>query len=481
MNTNLFKTTVAALALMVAFNSCKKEENEFPDSIKLLVADDTVFTSINDLQSTSFFNGNAILYIAATPDYNGKSVSITTKKHINNIQEDFGIKPYTKYYWYLQASNYDNSYSKIRSFYYIPALEIDIHNVEGDWAAVMNWENSETFEDVQVTLTPDKNCKYDKNPITIPAGQDSCYISAGSLGNQKYQIYHNWWDEANGKYYEPVVYDFNLTVNCNIDGRIFPISATKKGIFLNTDGYAADSDFNVYRYEKIGNKIWMLDDLRMKLDNKNLYYTVRLESGLEMVLYADYSDINKENAEKMIPKGFHLATHEDWLDLEAHFGLVEEKDTKSLSFAIWSLNLFHYIANSDDICKYDYVLDYDLFDYTNIYDYYSGEGSGIRYYLIADNEWYDFNDATKKLNGSHIFDAHPCGIPYVSDYEKMTVDNPYKGYGVAFCTSSYGNISDWCIKRILWSGSDGICRIKSSHHDGYRDMTYSLWRCVKDK
>ena len=480
MTTNIFKSAIAALALLVVFNSCKKEEEyEFPDSIKLLVADDTVFTSINDLQSTSFFNGNAFLYITATPDYNGKSVSVTTKKHIYNIQEDFGIKPYTKYYWYLQASNYDKRYSQIRSFYYIPALEIDIHNVEGDWAAVMNWENSETFEDVQVTLTPDKNCKYDKNPITIPAGQDSCYISAGSLGNQKYQIYHNWWDEANGKYYEPVVYDFNLTVNCNIDGRIFPISATKKGIFLNTDGYVADRDFNVYRYGKIGNRIWMLDDLRMKLEDTTLYYTAKLESGLELVLYGNYLHFANKVLKELIPKGFHLSTVDDWLDLEKHFGV---EDTEECTASIFNPNSYKFIADADGIVKYEWWYVNTQVGHTTIYDHYIGKGSKIRDYLISDNEWKDINDASKKLKGSHIFNAHPAGIPHILDYDNMTIENPYIGYGVAFC------VYDWIeVYRVLWSGSDGICRMRSApdidlpEGEQNRDFLYSLWRCVKDE
>lgn len=482
MNTNIFKSAVAALALLVAFNSCKKEDEfEFPhEDIKLLVEDGKVFTNYDEIVNTRFTNVEpevSCVFVTTTPEYNATSGSW----RVDNTSVEGGFKPYTKYYWYLSAvdKNGEYGYSEIRSFYYVPAPKIDIHNVKGDWAAVVKWEKNDFLLSVQtITLKPDKDCKYDSNPISVPAGQDSCYISAGTLDNQKYQIYHNWWDEAHGKYYEPVIYDFELVMRYIIEGDTVSVAAKQKGIFLNTDGYVADRDLNVYRYEKIGNRIWMLDDLRMKLDNNNLYYTVRLESGLEMILYADYQDLYYYNyIENLIPQGFHLATHEDWLDLEAHFS-VENVDSLWEQYAKLNVGVYQYIADADGVNKYSY----DIWpDALSIYDHYNGKGSHIRDYLIADNEWIDFNDSSKKLKGNHIFYAHPAGIPYISDFDNMTIENPYVGYGVAFCTSS----EHYCgnIKRILWSGSDGICKIQTRHeYDKNKlDVLYSLWRCVKDE
>lgn len=492
MKTNhLLLAAIAALALLVTFNSCKEKEEEFEfpyEEVEILVEDGTVFTSLEELASTHFSKKNVSVNITETPDYSAKS----GKPTVDDWSIDGGIKPYTKYYWYLYAEdkNGKSGFSEIRSFYYVPEPHIiDIKNIEGDWAAIIKWEHNDVFEDAQVTMTPNKDCNYDKNPIKIPAGQDSCYISAGTLDNQKYQIYHSWWDEANGKYYDPVIYDFTLTINCNCSGDIIPVSTSAKGIFLNTDGYVADRDFNVYRYGKIGNRIWMLDDLRMKFDDTTLYHTVKLESGLELVLYPEefyeyyshqggllrYEDI-------MIPKGFHLAKHEDWLDLEAHFG-VEENDNNN-NWKGWGMDcqtIYKFIANAGDTNKYDYKMEYHSKTYFSyLTDYYYGKGSHIRDHLIADNEWIDFNDTTKKMNGSHIFNAHPVGIPYITDFEKMTFENPYKGYGVAFNTSSGTGMG--CIQRILWSGSDGICTVETNKNwnGNERNAVYSLWRCVKD-
>ena len=464
MNTNIFKTAFATLALLVAFNSCKEKEEEFEfpyEEVEILVEDGTVFTSFDELASTHFSKKDVSIYVTETPDYsatNGKPI-------VDDWSIDGGIKPYTKYYWYLKAEdkNGKRGFSEIRSFYYIPAPETDIHNVKGDWAAVVKWGKDDYLLSVStITLKPDKDCKYDNTPISVPAGQDSCYISAGDLGNQKYQIYHNWWDEANGKYYEPVIYDFELTILYRIGNDTVTSFVTQKGIFLNTDGYVADKEFNVYRYGKIGNRIWMLDDLRIKTHDTTLYHTVKLESGLEIVLY-DY--IPEWEQEEIIPKGFHLATEDDWFDLEAHFG-VKEKDEENhweYVYVHGGVGANEFIADAEGVNKNDY--EYSDFDYHSIYDWYSGKGSKIRDYLIADNEWKDINDATKKLNGNCIFNAHPAGIPYKTD---KNYENPYIGYGVAF----YPN-------RLLWSGCDGICRMNIVSEK--KSIIYMLHRCVKDE
>lgn len=509
MNTNIFKTTIAALALLVAFNSCKKEEdfgrlvtNEELEQL-VLMEDGHVVTSLDDFElqlcdekkSKSMYGyWKADYYIGTNPndlkdmdDYYVEEVDSKGYVHYR-----LSLEPYTKYYWKMCLKDAkrepDGSYHWIstrdeyaetepRSFYYIPVpQQIECHNVKGDWATVLKWKHGVRFEDAQLTLTPDKDCNYDKNPIKISAGQDSCYISAGTIGNQKYQIYHSWWDEANGKYYEPVVYDFKLTFNFNIDGEIISIPVSTKGIFLNTDGHVADDCFNVYRYEKIGNRIWMLDDLRMKIGDTTLYTTVKLESGLEVMLYADYDGVIPiDIANKIIPKGFHLATHEDWLDLESHFGVEDTTNWRQIRWSNTSIRKL--IAN--DYSNYNDSYTIEMWNFNSIFDWYCGKESDIRQYLISNNEWKDINDAEKKLEGSHIFNAHPAGIPYVSDFAKMTVDNPYKGYGVAFCTSRPD------VKRILWSGSDGICRIRSTSRFD-RDakepkICYTLWRCVKDE
>ena len=471
MNTNIFKSAIAALALFVVFNSCKEDDdsNRMIPEVKLekmvLMEDGFVATSLSDL---FFFDEEKSEYKPA----HGVNIYVGTSP--DKVDTDINtpdIIPYTKYYWKIEASIDGSSRAfeetPIRSFYYIP-LAIELSNVSGDWATIVKWEHNDVFEDAQVTLVPDKECNYDKNPITVPAGQDSCYISAGELGTPKYQIYHSWWDNANGKYYEPVIYNYKLTINCNINGEIIAASTSAKGIFLNTEGYVADDNYMVYRFAKIGNRIWMLDDIRAKIPDTALYRTVNLASGLEMTLYSE-KVLNEY--EYIIPKGFHLATNDDWLDLEAHFG-VEKTDINS------------YIRPND---HWGYTYGKDTNNYERrkkYYDIYVGSETNIRDYLITNNEWRDFSDSTKMLEGHNLFNAHPVGIPYYEWIHGNYGDSGDGGKGQCACfmTSTINRDIDdreLYVKRILGSGSTGIGRVVYYHLNEYHE--YYLYRCVKDE
>ncbi len=490
MNTNILKTAIAALALLVAFNSCKEKDEDYGRLVTneeleqlVLMEDGHVVTSLDGLESqfcdvekskSMYGHWMASYYVGTSP---------------NSLERYYGtnLEPYTKYYWKIRLldtkkssggglqwdSSLEYAETEPRSFYYIPTPQIRLHNVEGDWATVLKWDNKDVFEDAQVTMTPNKDCNYDKNLIKVPAGQDSCYISAGTLDNQKYQIYHSWWDEAHGKYYEPVIYDYKVTINCNIGGDIVPISASTKGIFLNTDGYVSDSSFNVYRFAKIGNRTWMLDDIRAR-DERLEYWEYcidTLDSGLEMVLYRDKFVF--ERGDMIIPKGFHLATDEDWQDLEAHYG-VERADVNSYSDMGMQWEGSNYLSDTTN-SSYQELKEF--------YNIYVGSETNIRDYLITDNEWRDYKDTTKTLKGTHIFNAHPTGIPtyfwsgYGGDYYYRKTEGG-KGYGTCFLTSTI--INDSYVKRILCSGSTGIGRVLYFNHL-LGDIDYYLLRCVKDE
>ncbi|MBR3567902.1 MAG: hypothetical protein IKN94_06480 [Salinivirgaceae bacterium] len=483
MNTNLFKTTIAALALLVAFNSCKEEDNGrliTNDELEQLVLmeDGFVATSLEDLWFLNWEESNSPFGYMIVDYYLGTSP--------DNMEEGIRkeeIVPYIKYYWKVRLwdsellqdghHQYDPTFeyaeTEPRSFYYIPTpTKIELHNVEGDWATVLKWEHNDMFEDAQVTMTPNKDCNYDKNPIKVPKGQDSCYISAGTLGNQKYQIYHSWWDEANGKYYEPVIYEFKLTINCNINGDIVPVPISTKGIFLNTDGYVADSNYNVYRYEKIGNKIWMQDDIRAELDSiddwgRAVCKTITLKSGLKMKVYTDYA---LKYSDILIPEGFHLASDDDWQDLESHFG-IERTNISSYYHGINYLDMYLDTTMPE---WWRGRKDWDL------YDIYVGEETNIRDYLIFDNEWQDYRDSTKTLKGSHIFNAHPVSIPWYQEWDYGNAEF-YKGKAVCFLTSTkYKNEP---VIRLLSNVSRGIGRMVTDKTG--RECEFYLYRCVKDE
>ncbi len=193
MNSKIFKTTaIAALALMVTFNSCKKDDDKpsFPaEDIKLLIDDGRVFAKQDSLRDEYFYSGEKEGYsdriaVGTSPDNLG-SISLSD------------VEPFTKYYWCVRVRDRKNPNpdeyieSEVRSFYYVTPPQItEIHNVEGDWAAIVKWEQSDYMKATKLTLTPDKDCKYDNTPIDLSAMTDSCYISAGSEFDSKYAVYH---------------------------------------------------------------------------------------------------------------------------------------------------------------------------------------------------------------------------------------------------------------------------------------------------
>ena len=130
MNTNIFKSAIAALALFVVFNSCKEKEEEFEfpyEEVEILVEDGTVFTSLEELASTHFSKKDVSVNITETPDYSAKR----GKPTVDDWSIDGGIKPYTKYYWYLYAVLGHNRMSVFQKnrFFHSCLPHIDTNNI----------------------------------------------------------------------------------------------------------------------------------------------------------------------------------------------------------------------------------------------------------------------------------------------------------------------------------------------------------------
>ena len=488
MNTNILKTTIAALALMATFNSCKKDDDEFKfptEDIQLTIEDETVFTSLEDLENESFYSGenadmHSLLYVGISPDSCKSNVSFNK------------LKPFEKYYWYVlvrDKKNPDNTAkSEIRSFYYVIAPQITkVYNPEGDWATILKWEHNDYLKKATVTLTPDKECQYDKTPIVVDAKQDSCYISAGGEFNtddQKYTVWHQWWDDSKAQYYEPVIYSFNVTFEGEIDGHTFTLTNDSvKYIFLDRTKYAADQQFNVYRMGRIGNRTWLLEDLRGIPVNK---------FGEMVTPYGNWFDLDDVplvmsplgfkarlyspmyyNNEAIIPDGFHLATDDDWQDLEYNYG-VEKTDcsdyTKSDVYS--EMNTKMLMKNA---IKYgDFYLDNynkEIIDTIK----YVGKNKGVFSILISESEWIATDTLQNIIEGSNGFNARPYGTMMWTSTNK-TVSRI--GTLSMFLTSTKDPTdSNRQIIRYLWSGNQGIARVSV---EDYSRILY-IFRCVKDE
>ena len=476
MNTNLFKTAIAALALLVAFNSCKKDDDKpsFPaEDIKLLIDDGRVFAKQDSLRDEYFYSGEKEGYsdriaVGTSPDNIG-SVSLSD------------VEPFTKYYWCVRVRDRKNPNpdeyieSEIRTFYYVTAPQITkIHNVEGDWAAIVKWEQSDYMKASKLTLTPDKDCKYDNTPIDLSAMTDSCYISAGSEFDSKYAVYHQWWDDSKAQYYEPVVYGFNVIYEGEIDGHSFSVASdTAKYIFLDRAKYAADNYFNVYRMGRIGNRTWLLEDLRGIPNRYIIIPTLTSPLGFKACAYSSNFLMEGDDYDErigIIPEGFHLATDDDWQDLEYTYG-VEKTDCSNYAKA----NIFDEMNIKMSMewaisCGGTFLENYNK-ELTDTIKYV-GKNKGIFKTLISEKEWITNDSLQNIIEGSNGFNARPYGTIWSSDDGASRI-----GKMCLFLTSTKDpNDSNNQIIRYLWSGNQGIARVSVT--EAYRILY--LYRCVKD-
>ena len=251
------------MAIIATFNSCKEDEYEFklPEkTIKAIkvkngaVIEDTLIKDSYQLRAGTSVHDNIFI---------GTSID-----NLESLYENYKLKPYTKYYWKIVVTDGDNSAeTDILKFYCVPKFPVEVKNEdEDDWSATVKWKKYEQFGDTRITLVPDSECDYDKAPIAVTKGESLCRISAGPLQTPKYAIYHQWWDDSKRQYYEPVIYDFTVNADCEFDDTVITAQSTAKGIFLNKSVAVADKQYNVYKIGKIGNRVWMLEDLRGTLD-----------------------------------------------------------------------------------------------------------------------------------------------------------------------------------------------------------------------
>lgn len=472
MKRKFLTTAIAALALMVTFNSCKKDDDKpsFPaEDIKLLIDDGRVFAKQDSLRDEYFYSGEKEGYsdriaVGTSPDNLG-SISLSD------------VEPFTKYYWCVRVRDRKNPNpdeyieSEVRSFYYVTPPQITkIYNVEGDWAAIVKWEQSDYMKATKLTLTPDKDCKYDNTPIDLSAMTDSCYISAGSEFDSKYAVYHQWWNDSKAQYYEPVVYGFNVVYEGEIDGHSFSVTSdTAKYIFLDRAKYAADMQFNVYRMGQIGNYTWLLEDLRGYVVNHipdkehdySYYTSLQLTSPIGFKARAYCYDVMdyKSIYSQIIPEGFHLATDGEWQDLEYTYGTEKKHNS---NYTIWDGHLSNYAYT------YYYKDAYDF--YTKDTISYIGQKNQLLYKVISDKEWIKPDSIKTPLNGEGTFNIRPYGV--------AEQQNATQGFAAAYLTSTFNYNEDTpqCIIRFFWGGNTGVARV--CKNKPWND--YYMFRCVKN-
>ena len=321
-----------AFAVMLAASGCKEDEE--PSQIP------TVPTTF------SIEDGAEITDTTITLKVSGSSVEdevlkvsyvyyIGTKAdELEETPAEVTLEPYTQYFWCAQAETEagESEMTEIRTFYCVPnLLTLTSDNGDGEWAAIIRWNNADKFKSVTISATPDHE-GYTLESQTIEGGVDSCYFKTTKLEDDAYT---HAWDDAKGVYYEPVIYTFNVEAKAQVGDKTFTFTSSIKEILLDKQSCVRDHEFNVYRVQRIGTQTWLADDLRVrtKLNGEKLHCeSIVLKSGATGILY--YTGYSTEQffvstplneLQDVLPKGYHISTHEDWLKLESFYG-VEADD-----------------------------------------------------------------------------------------------------------------------------------------------------------
>lgn len=498
MNTHHSTLFTLLAAFLVTFSACKEEENPFyptqPTSIS--IEDGAVFFISDDFNEDYYYissKSNYLPYIVVGGSNNEKGTEIKYKYYISDDNTTFKIYTAPKvygepsilelnkhYFWYAVpfALHYNGDTvwgekTAIHDFYLYesPTGELELTNVEDGFTILLKWSNNqqEYFKGATITVTPDSTCNYDNTPITVPAEQKSYRISAGTMADQKYQMYYHW--DVKGINYKPVIYTFSVTLNYDFNGNTKTITINKKGIFLDNEKYVADNYFNIYSIGKIGNRTWMLEDIRCTLpdDDVNFYYNMNPKNEkYKQILHCIASHYNSNDARIEfeeyaktkgvfpIPQGYHLATDDDWNDLEATYGLAK---TDISDYCNVDANLNFFIPDSEYI-----KIAFDDCEYSDVPNKYIGKEVDIRSKLIAKNSWFDLEG--NPIEGYGIFNAYPA-----YSYSR---NDKFSCGGVIFPTGTI--IGENRIMRMLWCGSKGILRCKGGALWG----TDFCLRCVKD-
>lgn len=252
------------------------------------------------------------------------------------------LEPYKRYYWYAvyEAFGVVGKKTEMRTFYYVPSVVATTENGDGEWSTTLKWnEIGENMLPTTIKVTPNIEGYPFENNIEIKPGQNSYKFKLGDAGSPTNAAYTHWWDDSKAIYCEPIVYTYNFTISVKVDDRTFDFPQEVKDIIINKQDVVKDHEFNVYRLGKIGNKIWTIDDYRAKT-YYDYYYDKYVEAensfGIDLRIAPQtcaayyntkafmFSAVSSDNVNKSIPKGFHISTEQDWLDLEAYYGVVSD-------------------------------------------------------------------------------------------------------------------------------------------------------------
>jgi len=399
-------------------------------------------------------------------------------------------KPFEKYFYkiicgieYNGERYYSDEYQTEGCFYYVPnnsEIILTSDNGEDEIATKLNWrcvyygydnrgmiDKSQVFEvpldgfTGSLSITTDYDTTYNEKPLEVSLASDEIFVKAGNDYPSSKIIYYPGTETIH--YLDAIVYKFTLKIEKNIDGKMVFIENSCSDIFMNKSNCVKDREFNIYRYAKIGNQYWTIDDFRLRKDSNGRdfgYYNV---NGVDvwqypMEIYRDYDEFNG-----IIPDGFHVPSDEDWNELEACYGVEAQLISEyfNIDGEYDSDGYYHFSEDLERITDPD----------QDMSSLFSGNDTGIAYYLGSSWGWNNFGG--KKITRAGQLGLFPGGVASWWS-SNNTADRVGDGNLAVYATSSEKETINHVV-RILASGYNGILRAAIQYNAN------SSIRLVKDK
>lgn len=491
MKTKNLLTIAMAAFVAINFTGCKEEEPA-PSNIPTVptqfsIEDGAIITdTIIQFSASGSTVENTNIEVVNYRYYYGQSTDEMIECNGKNVI----LKPYTQYYWYAKAyskehyyseNTYESEQSEIFTFYCVPPLgKIETDNGEGDWAAVIRFkELKDIIKKGKVTVSPDKQGYPYQKEHELAEGQDSCYIQMGNANSPVNAAYTHWWDDDNNVFYEPIIYEFEVSLDLQVGDKVFTVTNKAKEIILDKSTFCHDHEFNVYRLVRIGNQVWLAEDFRAKsiiyndkvyaLDTVGLHSTtivinedytrdtirrftpvidnesfITLPSGAQGIVYnlpLTKVKVSLDNSNEVlgydlimyaVPQGFHIPTIDDWYELERFYNVNNPSFKETSGPERFMMELW-----------YDYYMARNL--YLRCFD---GVDSDVRNQMMLMNQdWIFHNEEERPEPYLSLFNARPfAGEGYGCIYWVRDMDANGRGSRSSFVvlssfTNGIGNIT----------------------------------------
>lgn len=320
-----WQAMIALIVPIVFFMACEKDKVELSGVPSLPT---TFYPADGEVIDDLFFKFSASGSIVENENEIDYRYFVGTKKDSVKENPGNGHTPSLagkQYFWRVLPQTYDRvlqkffhgDSSEIFTFYTRPAplKNVESDNGETETLVVLRWDEPENCQQVKITFSPE--CKEVAQPIIIPAGQDSCVIS-GLL-------------DFNSLEHAFIKYTFTLEPDIKVGDKVIsskPVSIDE--IPLNKTENVRDIDYNVYRCVRIGNQIWLAENLRTtrRQDGTKFREGKDYIRGSQSDVYGLYYQSFAFYSDNMVgsyihitgPKGFKVATWDDWMLLFEEMG-----------------------------------------------------------------------------------------------------------------------------------------------------------------